>query len=253
MPVNLQALLDAPIIELDTIDSTNNYAMRLIDADTAQPGLTIIAGTQTGGRGQRGNAWADEPGTSLLMSIITTPQYNIDAQFVFNAAATVAIADILQKLSENCDVRIKWPNDIIVNDKKAGGILIENVLRGSNWLYSIVGFGLNLSQAQFPAELPNATSLYIACGTIPDKKKLAGALRENILTNTAENRNTLEVMCQYNDYLYRRGNTQAFRKEEEEWIGIVQEVTADGKLHVTLPDGETVAYTHGKVEWVWGR
>ena len=81
MPVNLQAILEAPIIEIDTIDSTNNYAMRLIDADTAQPGLTIVTDVQTSGKGQRGKVWLDTFGESLLMSMVIRPEYCLDNQF----------------------------------------------------------------------------------------------------------------------------------------------------------------------------
>ena len=62
-------LSDLPIIELDSIDSTNNYAMQLIDANKAQQGMTIVAQSQSAGKGQRGRLWIDEPGQSLLMSI----------------------------------------------------------------------------------------------------------------------------------------------------------------------------------------
>src|SRR5689334_16225981 len=91
LAVNSQPISDAPIIELDTIDSTNNYAMRLIDADTAQSGLTIVAGQQTMGKGQRGRQWLDKPGENLLMSIIIAPAYSLEEQFIFNMAVTSAI------------------------------------------------------------------------------------------------------------------------------------------------------------------
>ena len=243
-------LLDAPIIELDTIDSTNNYAMRLLDADTAQPGLTITAATQTQGKGQRGNSWQDEPGASLLMSIITHPPYGLDNQFLFSAAAAVAVANVLQKLSETADVRIKWPNDIIINDKKAGGILIENVLRGSKWSYGVIGLGLNVTQTHFPAALPHATSL-LAEGVHAEVHSLREALRKAILADTAGRRSAEEVMERYNEHLFRKSDSQVFRKNGEEWYGKTDHVSADGKLHVVLPDGEIVAYVHGKVEWVW--
>ena len=136
-----------PIIELDSIDSTNNYAMQLIDANKAQHGLTIVTQSQSEGKGQRGKTWLDAPGQSLLMSIIIHPKKEINDQFVFNAAVAVAIANVLQKSNHNWDIRIKWPNDIIINAKKAGGILIENILRGSRWTHSVVGLGLNVKQA----------------------------------------------------------------------------------------------------------
>src|SRR5690606_38514963 len=120
------AFPDNPIIELDEIDSTNNYAMGLLNADKACMGLTIVARSQTKGKGQRGRVWQDQPGASLSMSMIVEPERGLDAQFVFIAQVALAVADALQGLDNNMDVAIKWPNDIIINDKKAGGILIEN-------------------------------------------------------------------------------------------------------------------------------
>ncbi len=75
------SLPEYPVIELDTIDSTNNYAMQLIDADKAQHGLTITARTQRAGKGQRGRTWQDEPADSLLMSRVVAPNLAIGNQF----------------------------------------------------------------------------------------------------------------------------------------------------------------------------
>lgn len=246
----LQNITDAPIIELDTIDSTNNYAMRLIDADTAQPGLTITAREQTQGKGQRGRTWQDNAGQSLLMSIIVEPVHSLERQFLFNVAATVAITEVLQKKCENCDIRIKWPNDIIVNDKKAGGVLIENVIRGNRWAYSIIGLGLNVLQEDMPAALPYATSLYLENRQSFDIRMLRLDLRIDILKNLY-NGDDETLMRHYNQYLYRRGQLQRFSDELTEWEALINGVNAEGQLVVQLTDGSMQRYTHGSVSWQW--
>jgi BirA family transcriptional regulator, biotin operon repressor / biotin---[acetyl-CoA-carboxylase] ligase len=251
LAVNLQAILEAPIVELDSIDSTNNYAMRLIDADTAQAGLTIVATMQTNGKGQRGNHWRDTPSESLLMSIIIAPVHTLRDQFVYNACVTVAIAEILQNLCENIDVRIKWPNDVIINDKKAGGVLIENVLRGNEWSFSIIGIGLNILQAYFPAELPNATSIYAQSGKIFDVTELGRTLRAAILQKVYSGAMVEEIMKDYNDYLYRRFLKQRFTDGTTEWDATVLQARQDGQLEVQLEDGRLTSYTHGIVGWKW--
>ncbi|MDR3680086.1 MAG: biotin--[acetyl-CoA-carboxylase] ligase [Flavipsychrobacter sp.] len=251
MSLNFTALSEAPIIELDSIDSTNNYAMQLIDADTAQPGLTITALQQTHGKGQRGRTWNDTPGSSLLMSIITTHPLLLNHQFQLIMATAVAVAVTLQDLYEQWDVRIKWPNDIIVNDKKAGGILIENVIRGNNWLYSIIGLGLNVKQESFPIELPHATSLKIASGIDFDLKTLRDKLRLEILEQTAKCAVNQDLLKQYNGLLYRKGNVQGFADAKESWEAIIIAAAQDGTLHVQLPNGSIVPYTHGMVTWTW--
>ncbi|MBS1773293.1 MAG: biotin--[acetyl-CoA-carboxylase] ligase [Bacteroidetes bacterium] len=252
MALSLQSILSAPVIELDSIDSTNNYAMGLIDADTAQPGLTVTAKEQTRGKGQRGRTWIASQGESLLMSIIIAPLQAIDSQFLFNVMATVGIADVLQELQEGWDVRIKWPNDIIINDKKAGGVLIENVIRGSNWAYSIVGIGINVLQPTMPRELPYAGSLrMLSGGAVFDIQKLTHRLRERILTNVYNTTAADEMVKQYNDYLYRKGLYQQFDNGKIEWSARIESVKADGQLVVTDEYGRQQLYTHGVENWKW--
>lgn len=245
------ALFSAPIIELDTIDSTNNYAMQLIDADTAQHGLTITAQQQTKGKGQRGRQWTDIPGESLLMSIICIPDRGIDSQFVFNASIAVAVAEVLQDLYENWHVSIKWPNDIIINDKKAGGILIENILRGPDWTYAVIGLGMNVLQESFSDNLPFATSLRIASGKEFKLVEIRDLIRKNILRYIGTHKPAEEVMYQYNQSLYRKDDTQKFTDGSIDWPAIIQSAMADGTLQVRVADGSIVHYTHGVVAWKW--
>lgn len=225
--------------------------MRLIDADTAQPGLTILAAHQTQGKGQRGREWTAMPGESLLMSIVCAPQYRIEEQFVFSAATAVAIVDVLSELYEGWDVRIKWPNDIIINDKKAGGILIENVLRGSSWSFSIIGLGLNLLQDRFPNELPFATSLKMASGKDFSVQQMFEVLRRNILLKTNSSLSTAAIMREYNDCLFRRDCLQKFSDGSQQWEAFILGVAGNGALQVQLANREVFHYHHGSVQWVW--
>lgn len=240
-----------PIIELDIVDSTNNYAMQLIDADKAQHGLTITARTQTGGKGQRGRSWTGEPGKSLLMSIITDPKLPITDQFVFNALVAVVIADLLAHNYNIPHTYIKWPNDIIVGDKKAGGILIENIIRGSRWAHSVIGLGLNVGQEHFPAELPYATSLLIATGSHFDVGRLCVQLSENITAAVSHPPPADVVMKRYNEYLYKKGAPQGFHDDKRHWQATILNARPDGTLQVQLSDDTLVCYHHGQALWDW--
>ena len=245
-------LSDSPIIELDSIDSTNKYAMQLIDANKARQGLTITAQSQTEGRGQRGKVWTDVPGQSLLMSIIVLPAREISEQFVFNASVATAVANVLQNLYADWRVFVKWPNDIIINDKKAGGILIENVLRGSKWTHSVVGLGLNIKQERFPETLPFATSLKMTSGEDFNVSGLRDELREQILLCATCPLPTEKAIERYNDRLYRHGKKQEFSDTRGKWEATIINAHKDGTIELQLADESVGFYHHGQAEWVWG-
>lgn len=252
MSVKLQALLNAPVIELDSIDSTNNYAMQLIDADTAQAGLTIVTQQQTSGKGQRGRKWSDTPGESLLMSMVLSPGQQIERQFSYNVLLTLAISDYLQSIYENWDIRIKWPNDIIINDKKAGGVLIENVIRGNSWAYCVVGLGVNVLQKQMPKELPYATSLLMECGKTFHTHEIMKAIRAKVFEYLSSGKDNAAMLTLYNNSLYRKGQAQRFNKANSEFAAVVVGVTDEGLLQLQHDTGDIINYSHGSVEWVWG-
>ena len=243
---------ESRIIELDVIDSTNNYAMQLIDGNKAHPGLTIVANRQTQGKGQRGRTWVDTPGESLLMSVIVAPRHALTEQFMFNSAVAVAIVNELQDLLPHTAISIKWPNDIIINDKKAGGILIENVLRGSSWAFSVIGLGLNLTQNSFPEHLPHATSLKMVSGIDTDRNFMLNRLREVIFYAASfPDRNA--GLTTYNERLFRKGKKQLIIED-----GVAHEVTvlhanADGTLSVQLQNGAIKNYSHGQITWEYGQ
>lgn len=252
MALKSHALLQAPIIELDTIDSTNNYAMQLIDADTAQEGMTIVTRLQTMGKGQRGRQWQDVAGESLLMSIVIEPVYPLSQQFCFNMAVALSIAEVLQNLYENWDVRIKWPNDIIINDKKAGGILIENVIRGSKWAYSVIGIGINVQQSFFGVELPFATSLGIESGKHISVKTLMKDIRTSIIKRVSDYTLPNELLHQFNSNLYRKDQIQHFAIDDREFKAYVIGATMEGQIRLQHEDGTVESYNHGDVQWLWG-
>lgn len=225
--------------------------MQLIDANKALHGMTITAQSQTAGKGQRGKHWVDTPGKSLLMSIIINPIQEIQEQFSFNASIASAIANVLQKLNNNWRVHIKWPNDIIINDKKAGGLLIENILRGSKWTLSVIGLGLNVNQEELTGDLPYATSLTIESG----ENYLITELRDSIhaaIMNVADFPLSAEsAMASYNELLYKRGKMQRFSEQTKSWEVKIIGAHPDGTIEVVDQNGNTEFYFHGQYEWCW--
>lgn len=213
--------------------------------------MTIVAKTQSKGRGQRNNPWLEDPESSLLMSLIFRPEWDLDHQAVFNAATAVAVADYLMAAHEHWHVHIKWPNDLIINDKKAGGILIENILRGSSWCYSVIGIGLNLYQTSFPNNLPNATSLWIASGKHFAWRTVMQEIRNSIFNLLEAPLDPAAIMTRYNASLYRKGQTQVFASASGLIEGFIDCVDAKGNLLLADQSGRLTAYQHGSLHWKW--
>ncbi len=236
------------MLKFDTLDSTNNYAMHLIDADKAEHGMTILTDIQTAGKGQRGKSWDSKQGTSLLMSLIVKPVAGLHEQAYFLAAVAEAVAEVVEDSFCAGNVKIKWPNDIVIGDKKAGGILIENIVRGSTWAWAVVGIGINVSQTEFHPDLPHATSLVLEGATDIDISGLAARLRDRILGMLDSPDVALNA---YNARLYKRGMHQKFRSGEHFWTARILAMSERGVLQVVTESNEREEYNHGSVEWVW--
>ncbi len=147
------------IIEYDHLDSTNSHALKVLRDQNVPEGTVFFTPRQTAGRGQMNNHWYSKPFDSLTFSLVLYPHFlQATDQFQLNKAVSLALYDYLSGKVDG--VRIKWPNDLLIDGKKVGGILIENQLKGALLSQSVIGIGLNFNQRRFPLDLPEATSLY---------------------------------------------------------------------------------------------
>jgi BirA family transcriptional regulator, biotin operon repressor / biotin---[acetyl-CoA-carboxylase] ligase len=136
----------------DRLPSTNAYAQKLLSQGV--PDRTVVwAMDQFAGRGQTGNSWLSEPGSNLTFSLILYPELPATEMFLMSKVAALALHGCVSELLPQAQVLIKWPNDLLVNGRKAAGILIENQLQGGRISSSILGLGLNVNQQVFPPEL----------------------------------------------------------------------------------------------------
>jgi BirA family biotin operon repressor/biotin-[acetyl-CoA-carboxylase] ligase len=185
-PATPNVILGAPLIELSTIDSTNIYAMAQIKEGLAESGSCFRADYQTHGKGQHGRVWESSKGQNILCSYILELE-KLDAlkkwaptdQIGFSAAIALGIRAFFDAHT-NGDTKIKRPNDIYWRDRKAGGILIENLLKGKAWTWAVVGIGININQTVFSPEAPNPVSLKQITGRDWDILSLQGALSKAI-------------------------------------------------------------------------
>ena len=146
----------------DRVGSTNAALLQALrDKEPLPSGAVFVTDAQTAGRGQGDRFWHATPGDNLTLSMLFEPEdLSVDRIFALTEAAALAVADCVATCAPRARVRIKWPNDVYVADRKIAGILIQNGLRGSRVQWSVIGIGLNVAEAAFPPELQStATTL----------------------------------------------------------------------------------------------
>ncbi len=169
-----------PVIMLESVDSTNSYAINYAKKG-AETGTVIIAQNQTGGRGRLGRVWQSPKGAGLYFSIIARPTLKLDDLSKITLCAGLALRNAVASVS-GIKPLLKWPNDLLVNQKKMAGILTEADISGDGRPVVVIGIGLNVNTkaADFSEELAGvATSMYLTAGSFFDKGAiLAAVLRQ---------------------------------------------------------------------------
>ena len=152
------------IIKLNAIDSTNSYLKELAIKKELDNFTVAVAKHQTSGRGQMGTNWISDYDKNLTFSMLVKFNHlSIHHQFYCSMAVALGVLEVLKSQVEN-KVFIKWPNDIMAEDDKVAGILIENNLKGNTIKHSIVGVGLNVNQVLFPTNIGNVSSIKLLSG-----------------------------------------------------------------------------------------
>lgn len=223
------------IIHLERVDSTNNYAAILISEGKGVHGTVILADDQTAGRGQRGAEWSSKPGDNLLMSIILeTDNLSVKDQFVLSEMAALSILHFLRKIG--ISAQIKWPNDILVGQKKISGILIENQLKSGVVVQSVIGIGLNVNQTVFGGL--NATSIRAEKDQfIPVMDLLLSFIHSfNEVWSKFDLSNKNDIELDYLNHLYGMNTDIELEDEHGMFIGRIEGIEPSGKLIVLRGD-----------------
>src|SRR5687768_3983198 len=142
-------MIGQKLILLDEVDSTNNYAAKLLNAGNLAHGTVILAEKQTAGKGQRGNSWSTGAENQLACSVYAETAFlSADRYWYLNLAVALAVYHTIRSSVPHENVRIKWPNDVLVNDKKLSGILIETHWRSGAVHGAIIGVGINVNREE---------------------------------------------------------------------------------------------------------
>jgi BirA family biotin operon repressor/biotin-[acetyl-CoA-carboxylase] ligase len=208
-------ILGRQVVVYPSVGSTNVIARSMAD-EGAGEGLVILADEQTAGRGRRGRGWHAPVGSSILMSILFRPELPASHANLLTMIVSLAALEGIREIT-GLAAGLKWPNDVLLNDRKVAGILTEGSFTGDRLDYAVVGLGLNVNFD--PAEIPDipttASSLLAVLGRPVDRLALVRA----ILRAT--------------DRRYRA--LKAGQSPHEEWA---QHLTTLGRhVTVTTPDG----------------
>ncbi|MEO6251676.1 MAG: biotin--[acetyl-CoA-carboxylase] ligase [Ferruginibacter sp.] len=233
---------------LNTVDSTNNYAMGRVHAGMAKHGMLWFAKEQTAGKGQRGKAWEMEKGKSIAMSLVLEAGcLQIKDQFHLSALVALTCFEFFSAYAGD-ETKIKWPNDLFWRDRKAGGILIENKYLGKVWKWAVVGIGININQTAFNKFLVNPVSLKQITGKTFNSMDLAIELYALLMKNVAQLKTMEEILPRYNEHLYKVNKKVTLKKGEIKFDTVIKEVSVRGQL-ITVDAAEN-KFDFGEVEWV---
>ncbi|MCW3083593.1 MAG: biotin--acetyl-CoA-carboxylase ligase [Bacteroidetes bacterium] len=230
-------------VYLTAVNSTNSYATEMLRQISPVEGTIIYTFEQTNGRGQRGNTWQSEPAKNVAFSLILNPLFlRADEQFLLTKITSLAVADLMAENLKNAgleaNVKVKWPNDIYIDGKKAGGILIENTIRENHIQHSVIGIGLNINQENF-GDL-NATSLKKITTKEFELQEIVERLCEFIearyLQLKANKRDLLHL--NYLQRLYQLNEWRKYRANDEVFEGKIVSVSDMGKLQLELHSTE---------------
>lgn len=216
------------LIQLASVDSTNNYAANIIEQGSCQDGSVIMADYQTHGRGQRGNSW-QSVSSNLLFTLAFQPKFVLEEQIRCSWYVALIWQQCLRRFG--VAAQIKWPNDLFVNGQKIGGILIEQQLKGQQIDWCIVGCGLNVNEA--PTNL-KATSLFKELG---QKFNPLTVLLEFLdLLNGQQallNGDFSVLKAKYEAELYLKGVEHSFKHADGTFFkGKILGVTENGRLQI---------------------
>jgi BirA family biotin operon repressor/biotin-[acetyl-CoA-carboxylase] ligase len=237
--------LGRPLVVRETTTSTNDDAKNAARSG-APSGAAFIADAQSGGRGRLGRAWHSPPGENLYVSFVLRPSLTSDAAPLMTLAAGLAVADAVAPLVPARKVTLKWPNDVLMGDRKLAGILTEAQLSDSAASWIVIGIGINVRATSFPADIADrATSLALAGASSLDRGELfvslASRLSRRIDQLAMQGPRPIVEDLAARDALRNRGIT--IDGIAATALGIAE----DGALRVRREDGTETAILSGEI------
>ncbi|MDX1673874.1 MAG: biotin--[acetyl-CoA-carboxylase] ligase [Longimicrobiales bacterium] len=233
----------------ESVGSTNDIARGMAE-DGAEQGSTVVADEQTRGRGRRGRVWRSDPGQSLILSMVARPR-SLEAESVLSIRLGLAVARAIEEIAPVA-VGLKWPNDLMIDGLKVGGMLCEGAVEGERPAYVVAGTGVNVLQpddAWTGALAGRATSLAARHGAAVSIPRLAGRVVQEWLRVLDRREGRLDPVeldaFRARDVLRGRRVTVDAEKR-----GVARGVEPDGALRLAGDEGRSTRVVSGTVRVV---
>lgn len=237
-------------IKLEHTGSTNLFSQDLLSAGKVVESTVVYTTSQTQGRGMGKNIWFSEDNKNLLFSLIVFHDLKAESHFSLSMIVSLSICEYL--ILKGIEAKIKWPNDIWVQNKKLAGILIENSIMGDRIKSSVIGVGLNLNQTDFSPEIPNPVSLTQISGNsynIDNEIVILAGIINSAISSLAKN-NFLRIKQNYLSKLYRFNEQSEFKENGRVFKGTIISVNETGHLIVKELSGNISEFYFKEIEFI---
>jgi BirA family biotin operon repressor/biotin-[acetyl-CoA-carboxylase] ligase len=240
------------IIKLNATHSTNDYLRELTLSESCEDFTCVVAKQQSKGKGQFGSKWVSREGENLTFSVYKKDlSVNTDDQFLVSMVSALAVYKTVSDLNLKL-ISVKWPNDILAEQKKISGILIENNIRQQQITSSIIGIGLNVNQVDF-SNLPKASSLKALTGVTYFLDELLLSTIQNLkhYFSILESTDKELIIEAYNKVLFRKNKPSMFEVEGRVSVGIIKNVSLNGSLFIEFEDEVLKSFNLKEVKHIY--
>ena len=240
------------IIKLDAISSTNDWLKEKYDKNSCVDGDLIWVNEQTMGRGQNSNKWLSEAGKNLTFSFFKVlKSLKVNDQFIINCSVSTAIIDALKKIHVP-NLSLKWPNDILSDDKKICGILIENYIKGDAIVGSIIGIGLNINQTDFN-NIKSASSLLNQTGKEFDLEFVLNLLLNSFMESFkfCKSESKEYLIRKYEKLLFAKNRLSKFEVNDQTFNATIIGIDLDGKLVLQNEKKEILVFSNSAIKMIY--
>lgn len=238
--------MEIPIHYLTSTTSTNDEIVDILQNNPVS--CSVYTFNQIRGRGQYGNQWQSAPFKNLAYSLAIPTKFIALPDSLFNYHTAIIVRNFIANLTAN-DVKIKWPNDLILHQKKICGMLIEKRKISHEWFF-ILGIGINILQEEFLG-LPKAGSILTQTKQHFDLKYFTISFHQFVTSNIFIPKSVDDILFDFNKHLFRKDMVSIFEKETIRQNGIIKNADADGFIWVNLEKDGLKRFYHKEIELLY--